>query len=144
MANVDSDATREAVAATAKDNIWVRLKEKAYRLDWEKTRGNVVTNNIHNLHNNNYNLHIPQNTGAKEANRTVMMVSDRTWHDYPPYFHFTFVCQIPSKLSYCQCIASHSHHPRHVIVIIIIIIIRKRPMTSCCVIHRKRKILCHM
>ena len=80
--------TRDAIAAVSRDNIWIGLKEIVANKTWVTVDGDV----------NTYNgwadsQPTPENSGALEEDKALMMLADKKWHDYPSTSEFAFVCQ---------------------------------------------------
>jgi len=87
LAIVDSDATRDAIAAVAQDHVWIGLKESADKTWWT----------VHGRKNKYDGWDAEQPNpwvlGDEEETRAIMLFPSKKWHDFPPKSRFKFVCQ---------------------------------------------------
>ena len=100
LAIVDSDSTRDAIAAVADTGtIWIGLKERADKKSWETVYGDTNTYNGWEKEQPE-----PQKTGADEESSAVMMwdagYGRNKWHDFPPNSSFFSVCQTSELMNF--------------------------------------------
>ena len=98
LAIVDSDSTRDAIAAVADTGtIWIGLKKSADKKSWETVYGDT------NAYNG-WDKGQPNPNDADEEDAAVMRRDAESgrnkWHDYPPNSFFFSVCQTRTGTSF--------------------------------------------